>query len=378
MIQEISFKKVLFLLFTIPFLFLQNSSAQDSSENNSPAQFLSGNIVDAKTNKPIKFAEVFISGTTSGCITDTLGNFNLKIPFFPCTLIADHVAYESFITPLKTNKEHLAIKLKPYIRLIEEVSVASKNLRKKNQRFFNTYFIQGNKKYIEVLNDSILTFNRNEMEFTASSHDPLIIINKFLGYKMRLVLDEFIVFYVDRPKGSRIPLNSFDRAEVVELTGHYYFEPLQSTSIQEQNFYEDNRRRAYFGSHRHFLKAIYNNEMWSQGYSIRNFPKEQKKSFVENKRVLPFADCKEFVIQADSLLVEYYYDSDGFPINIDDFENQTIKRNQKSKIYPTKEPFLLYEFGISPNLSFTTDGLKVFKSFTNSLPKDYDPEKITF
>lgn len=378
MIKEITIKKVLFLLFSTTFLFLLDSNAQNSRNNSNQSQFLSGNIVDSETNIPIAYAEIFISGTSSGCISDSLGNFTLKIPFFPCTLIADHVAYKSFITPLEKHKEHQAIKLKPYIRLIEPVSVSGKDLREKNQRFFYSYFIQENKKYIEVLNDSILIFNRNDMEFTAKSYDPLIIINKFLGYKIKLVLDEFMVFYTDGPTGSRIPLNSFNRAEVMELSGHYYFEPLQANTIQQQNFYEENRRKSYFGSHRHFLKAIYKNDMGIQGYSISIFPKEQKKPFVEINRILPYADCKEFVIHADSLLVEYHFDRNGIPINKKNIGKQKNRRKQKSTIYPTKEPFMLYEFGVSPNMSFKTNGLKVFKSFTNTLPNDYDPEEILF
>ena len=141
MIRIFSFIKNLFFIFILQVICIPITQAQEIKTSINKKQFLSGNIIDTKTLKPIPHVEVFISGSTSGCITDSLGNFNLKIPFFPCTLVADHVAYESFITTLEKQKEKLKIALSPSLFSISEISVSGKNKRKRNLRFFYSRFI---------------------------------------------------------------------------------------------------------------------------------------------------------------------------------------------------------------------------------------------
>ena len=62
---------------------------------------ITGIVIDAQTQKPIVHAEVFISGTTTGCITNKDGSFSLESPFFPCVVVVDHVSYDSYIKTLK-------------------------------------------------------------------------------------------------------------------------------------------------------------------------------------------------------------------------------------------------------------------------------------
>jgi len=147
---------------------------------------LSGTVINSETRKPIPHAEIFISGTTRGCISDMQGNFILEVPYIPCTLVADHISYESFITPIVNKNEVLEITLKTNVFSIEEVKISGKNKRKKNLRYFYSYFIRKNKNKFEVLNDSVLYFKSDKKEFVAYSNEPLIIINKILGYKTKL------------------------------------------------------------------------------------------------------------------------------------------------------------------------------------------------
>jgi len=357
-------KYMLIPVFTL--LFVSALQAQKSKT-------FSGVITDASTQLPIPHAEIFISGTTSGCISDSSGYFILKVPFFPCTLVADHVSYESFIQAITKPEENFKIKLSPSTFSINEIEVSAKNKRRKNLKFFYSHFIRENRNQIKILNDSVLVFKRDEMEFFASSKEPLLIINYNLGYKIRLVLKEFSVYSLDRPNGNRTPLKSLRGGEVMQLTGYYYYEPIQASSLKKQESIEENRRISYYGSYRHFLKAVYDKNTKEQGYIIDPFPKDLEAMMVEIEQENPLHDVALIQIVADSLQVNYFFDDKKDPIPIDHLNDRYYLYHRKSMIYPTNEPFYLRSNGTSPKLSFVINGLMTLKSFTNSLPEDYEP-----
>jgi hypothetical protein len=177
-------KKLAFLFLLLNVIY-SISFAQATFQEKIQSKSISGIVTNSETGKPIPHVEVFISGTTSGCITDSLGIFNLKIPFVPCTLVADHVAYKSFIKTVENDISKLKISLTPSNYTVDEVTITGKNKRKRNLRFFYSHFISENKSEIKILNDSVLVFKRDKMEFIASSNEPLIIINQLLGYKIK-------------------------------------------------------------------------------------------------------------------------------------------------------------------------------------------------
>lgn len=336
-------------------------------------QNISGRITDAETRLPIRYAEVFISGTTVGCITDSLGNFTLKVPFLPCTLVADHVAYESFIKPIE-NCETLNIKLKPQNNEISEISVSGKNKRKRNLRFFYSRFIPDYSNEIKVLNDSVLRFRSDKMEFYATSNEALIIENNYLGYRIKVILKEFKVIALDEPNGKQIPLISPNGGEVIKLSGYYHYEPMERYSGEKANEYRLNRRYTYYGSYRHFLKSIYDNEPEKEGYKIAVFPPETDAAFyqVEDSTL---SEARTYIILADLLKVYYRFDSEKFPIPEDALTGRHYFSQRISTIHPQKKTFLIRPNGTSPNLPFVINGTMATKSFANSLPDDYTPPK---
>lgn len=341
-----------------------------SNGQNTKRISLSGQVINAKTQEPIQHAEIFISGTTVGCISDSLGNFNLKIPFVPCTLVADHVAFESFIQPLENN-EDLKIKLKPENNQLSEVEVSGKNMRKKNLQYFYAHFIHGNSRKVEILNDSILHFLRDEKKFIASSTQPLIIINHYLGYRIRLIIDKFEVSVIDKVTGKELSLNSVSGKKLLQITGYYLYEPLDTIFPEKKNLYEKNRQESYLGSYRHLLKAVYNNNLNEQGFDIDVFSKENHNAFYNIPDFKSTNDIKEYLIKADSLKVNYYFDRKHLPVSIEQTKKKRKYYMQTSTIYPSQYPFIIRSNGTSPNLTFIIDGLMIQKSFIHSLPEDY-------
>lgn len=363
-------KITLHLIFTL--LVAVQAPAQTAKEDHKQVSFITGQVLDSKTKKPIPHAEIFVSGTTSGCITDSLGNFKLKAPYLPCTLVADHVSYESFVKPIK-DIQQLNIQLVPSMFSLHEVSVSGKNKRKKNLRFFYSHFIPENRSKIKILNDSILVFERDKMSFKATTNKALIVENSFLGYRIKVVLEEFEVIALDGPNGKQIPLNSFEGGEVMQLSGYYFYEPLEKEFPDQKAHFKENRRTTYYGSYRHFLKSIYDEEPEQQGYEIEVFPEDQEAAFYSIPSTKTINNAKEFVILAEELKINYHFDDNNFPIPKEEIGDRYTLSIRESHIYPTKDPFIIRENGTSPKLTFVIDGLMVTKSFANSLPEDYVP-----
>ena len=337
-------------------------------------QTISGRITDAETQLPVPHAEVFISGTTLGCISDSTGYFKLKIPFLPCTLVADHVAYESYISTLQNTNE-LLIKLDQSNFDIHEVQVSGKNRRKRNLRFFYTHFIEDYSNKIEVKNDSALIFDRDEMQFTARSKEPLIIENNYLGYRIKLFLEEFTVTSTDGPKGKQIALNSPRGGFITKLKGYHYYETLENEKPDRKSYFNNNRRITYHGSYRHFLKSIYDNEPGKQGYKIFKYPKKIDAAFYQIEEKEPKNQARQYIILADTLAIQYRFDDDEYPIPAEYLSDRDHYNVRESFIYSTKQPFTIRSNGTSPDPNFIIEGRMDKKNFANSLPDDYVPPK---
>ncbi|WP_297098113.1 carboxypeptidase-like regulatory domain-containing protein [uncultured Draconibacterium sp.] len=337
-------------------------------------QTISGRITDAETNLPIRHAEVFVSGTTVGVITDTLGNFSIKVPFMPCTLVADHVSYESYIQAIE-NQQQLDIELVPSNFSLDEVSISAKDKRRRNLRYFYDHFLGESPEKTKVLNDSVLVFQRDKMQFSATSNEPLLVENNYLGYRIKVILDEFKVIVRDGPNGKQLALNSPNGGDVIQLKGYYYYEPLEVEQPSKTDYFAKNRRLSYHGSYRHFLKSIFDNNPGEQGYEIKIFPEEQKAAFylIENEELS--SQAKEYIILADKLEIHYRFDEDDYPIPEEFLHDRFTYSQRNSVFYPVKAPFLIRSNGTSPNLNFVIDGAMKVSNFSNSLPEDYTPPK---
>lgn len=371
LIKKVAF---LFLLLNVTYF---TSFAQTTFLIKKQSKGISGIVTNSETGKPIPHVEVFISGTTRGCITDSLGEFNLKIPFVPCTLVADHVAFESFIKTVAKDTGELEISLTPSNYEVDEVIISGKNKRKRNLRFFYSHFIPENKSEIKILNDSVLVFKRDKMEFIAFSDKPLIIINQLLGYKIKVILNQFTVYSVKSAGGSRTPLNSVDGGIVSSLKGVYYYESLENNSREKSVGFIKNRRLKYFGSYRHFLKAIYDDDLKMQGFNIKAIPAnkevEECKEIIPSQNSIRTNSIKRFQFNTDKLEVSYCFDDEDKPVNLNFMRERSFYNYKISTLYSSKGTFSIRENGTSPNLNFIIDGPLAPKNFTNSLPDDYLP-----
>ena len=334
---------------------------------------VSGVVFDSITGEPIPYVEIFVSGTTIGCISNSQGKYKIKLPFVPCVMVADHVSYGPFIAVIKENFNFLNIKLLPSVKSIEEVSVLGKDKRKQNLRFFYTHFIGNEKSKIRILNDSILFFNKTENEFNAYSNEPLIIINKKLGYQIKLILKQFLVHKVEQPNGKQIALDSSLGTAEIKTIGFYHYENLPDVFPDKYDKYEENRRSYYFGSIRHFQKAIYNGNLADEGFRIIHYPLSdtiQDVFVFDNDKISNNANEKSFYIKGDSIKVVYNYMFGRYPVRVDD---ENIPYQEESIIYPSGEISKIRSNGTSDNINFMVKGAMAPRSFAHSLPDDYVP-----
>jgi len=299
----------------------------------------------------------------------------VKVPFFPCTLVADHVSYESFIKPFNGCKNNLEILLSPGMFSIDEVKVTGKSNRKKNLRFFYSHFIKKDKNKIEILNDSVLYFRSTKKEFIAYTNEPLIIINKVLGYKTKLTMNRFRVIRTEYPNGPKLKLNSVKGEDYIQISGFYFYEELKTNSLKEILAYQKNRRNRYFGSDRHFLKSVYNDNSKLQGFQWEVFPGNRDLKGIRKVENFDTGFTgKNFIVDCDSLKVTYSYGKNRYPSN---YSLQGKSKNpsfEVSTIYRSNVIFTLRENGTSPNVSFIVTGpMTSVNNLANSLPMDYDP-----
>ncbi len=101
---------------------------QDSSEY----QSFEGKVVEIQTGKPIIFASIFLSGTNIGTVSNSEGEFLIKIPMFLKNKVIgfSSIGYKNLEIPIsQLNPEGNLVELEPNPILIEEVTIVNQDAR---------------------------------------------------------------------------------------------------------------------------------------------------------------------------------------------------------------------------------------------------------
>ncbi len=222
---------------------------------------ITGMVTDS-SGTPIPDANVFIASSMVGTTTDANGQYRLSgIPLGTLRLVVSRVGYQPnhidlFIRDARVYTHNFLIKEKIYE--LGEVTVASDNQRWQRQlERFTTIFIgeSPNAQQTVIMNPQVLDFSARGGDFRAQASEPLIIENRGLGYKLTYFLNEFIA----EPNSWR-------------WDGEPLFESLTPTSPEEASIWNARRDSAFYGSFRHFLLSIINDQVESQGFKIYSRP----------------------------------------------------------------------------------------------------------
>ncbi len=107
-----------------------------------------GAVVDSKSNKPLVFASLTVNGTNISTVTNTQGNFLLKVPkrLRLSSVTISFLGYTSKVKKLdEFNDTNTIVKLETYIEELSEVSINIKDayllvkevLNRRGDNYFN-------------------------------------------------------------------------------------------------------------------------------------------------------------------------------------------------------------------------------------------------
>lgn len=226
-----------------------------------------GRVVNQGELSPIIGARIFLAGTVIGDITSNRGTFQLKnIQPGTYQLVVSSLGYRLYkqnIVIAASRKDSLIISLEPEPITTGEVVVTAKrppDYRIRVAEF--SRFLLGNSpngQEAELLNAdalslSVVVTSDGATLYEVSSQEPLVILNRRLGYKTTLVLE----------KGGMEGTKSW-------YQGPIYFEELPAKDSVQSLQWQVNRLRTSRGSIKHFLYTLIHAPMHSQIRDYQGF-----------------------------------------------------------------------------------------------------------
>lgn len=223
------------------------------------AQTITGRVLDKQTNEPLPFVNIFVSNTTKGTQSSQTGTFTLSnlAPGYT-KIVASMLGYKSFEKELvlRPNEAiNLTIALEIDTRLLNEVKITGKKDKqwKRYYEDFEKVFVgkTKNAKNCKIQNPYEIDIEKIDQTLTARADKTLEIENKALGYSMSYQLLDFQ-----------------NTKAAYSFSGHVLFKLLVASNEKENLTWETNRRKAYQGSLRHFLKSVVEGRSQQEGFKV--------------------------------------------------------------------------------------------------------------
>lgn len=285
------------LIFFLFLCVMQNVFAQNT---------LKGRVFAADTKQPIHLANVFLSNTSIGTVTNAEGFFTLDhFPPGRYDVVVSCIGYESYVATVQYAQLPLTLEvnLKPRINILQEVIVEpyEKNGWEKYGQFFMDNFIGTSAlaKDCKLRNPQTIRFRYNKKEnvLRAFADEPVILENKALGYILKYDLKTFEYNYSTR---------------IFYFQGYPLFEEMETGRKRIEKRWDEKRADAYYGSLMHFMRSLFRNKLVEEGFEARKLIKisEEEKKRVRtlyNKRA--YTNASGRIVVNDSLLGDGNLDS---------------------------------------------------------------------
>ena len=214
---------------------------------------------------PLEGATVFFNNTSLGTTTNKNGQFELAIPVESGTynLVISFVGYETFkqqlVFPI-LQLEPLTVTLLPRPGKLPNVIV-----KPHEKGDWNTWGKLFSDLFLGIMPESggckMLNYNSLEFKYYSkgdilevTARKPLIIINKALGYQIDYILEAFEYSGI---------------SQKVHFVGYSKFTELKPNNLKVQNNWEDARKRVYYGSQMHFMRALFANRLQQEGFLVK-------------------------------------------------------------------------------------------------------------
>jgi Carboxypeptidase regulatory-like domain len=263
------------------------------------AALIRGRVVDRETGKPLEFVNVFLANTTRGTSTGENGMYRLDdvVPGF-YQLVASRVGYEVAAFPVQivsgdTMRHDFAL-LPRTVRGPEvEVVARTPSQWRLDLQAFSTQFLGADlfAASCRILNPEVLSFRHDSTaaSIVAASDSVVRVENTALGYRLYANLLSFSW-----------------RPEMGTVTSRMYlrFEEMRPRNQKESALWIANRKEAYRGSLRHFLRSLVQGDPEAEAFFLFD---ERGKPFGPDAQGLLFDGGSGYKILAHEgvLRIEY-------------------------------------------------------------------------
>ena len=230
----------------------------------SPGSTLSGLVRDSASGKPIPGVSVFLNSTSKGTVTHDDGSFVVSgIPPGRYELIVSAIGYATMQLEISTRHLPPVLKIALHTQASELAAVTVepylKNGWKKWGQLFWDNFIgtTANASSCSIKNKEVLRFRYypKSRKLTVNSVEPLIIVNKALGYNLEYRLESFSVDFT---------------TNIISYYGFPFFREMTPDNSDRQQKWDNNRLHAYLGSMMHFLRSLYQSRLQQDGFIIEH------------------------------------------------------------------------------------------------------------
>lgn len=221
---------------------------------------ITGKVINAADNKPIANASVFLSNATVGDKTAEDGSFSLRgVKPGQYEFVVSVVGFDTYRETVRAANEAISlpdIKLLAKTTQLKEVKVVidndwENNFQKFKDDFLGTSTAAQDCKIVDF--DALsLDYDKRKRILTGSSYDFLVIENKYLGYRIKYLLNKF---------------EKNEQSGVLYFEGSSTFEEMQGSPTQKRRW-KKRRRETYLGSSMHFLRSLIVDSTAQEGFVI--------------------------------------------------------------------------------------------------------------
>lgn len=328
-----------------------------------------GRVIDASDQSPMTGVNVYIDKTTIGATTDKDGYYSFTTSLSGAhSLVFSFIGYEkqAYALQLGMNGEKIVlVNARLEIKIYEpgEITVTGDNREwRRNYAQFRRLFI-GNSDFADstyIENFTVVEFyDAGWRKLNAFSKEPLIVLNKALGYRIIVDLEGF-------------------EWNLRNKTGSFFtylrFEELEPRNSTERETWDKNREKAYKGSLRHFLYSYYHNRVDSEGfkYKSKRFLKPASEyQLTIYKEELGIAENSDYAFYRLARPILITYDGNLFQGRRSFFNSRIDEKNWLEPVRGKK--FIgIDEYGnLYDPLSIQISGTWSFNRIGDQLPFDY-------
>jgi hypothetical protein len=265
--------------------------------------------------------------------------------------------------------------------------VEGMKMRKENLELFRQAFL-GTDEYARsctILNDSVLRFNWDSSEFSASAYQPLLVDNDKLGYRIKIILNEFTLLY-DSMAYKKIQQNKKKMTDIAgsvyQMQGEYFFIPHPPGRRGKQERIKKSRLKAYYGSRMHFLRSLYLGNPRKHGYYIQPdyypAPLHRYRDLEWNGSKLLFLDPEGypdrlFLYPARKMTIIFVQKYSGGPLDLTENDGSNALHHY-SEIHFGSDKCVIRSIGTTSDYCLMFSGYIGGQRISTLLPDDFEPE----